>query len=78
MGGVVDGFATLGLVIGLGFALAHFGVLGEDAQLLLSRLAFFVASPALLVTVLEDADLAQVFSKNLTATACAVLISGGI
>lgn len=78
MGGVVDGFATLGLVIGLGFALAHWGVLGEDAQLVLSRLAFFVASPALLVTVLENADLSQVFSKNLTATACAVIVSGGI
>ena len=75
MGGVVDGFATLGIVIGLGFALAHWGVLSEDAQLLLSRLAFFVASPALLVTVLEDADLSQVFSKNLTASSCAVLIS---
>jgi predicted permease len=78
MGGVVDGFATLGIVIGLGFALAHWGVLNEGAQLLLSRLAFFVASPALLVTVLEDADLSQVFSKNLTATSCAVLICAAV
>jgi malonate transporter len=78
MAGVVDGFATLALVIGLGFALAHWHVLGEDAQLLLSRLAFFVASPALMVTVLEVADLSRVFSKNLSASACAVVVSGGV
>lgn len=76
--GVFDGFATLAIVIGLGFALAHWRVLDLSAQLLLSRLAFFVASPALLVTVLEDADLSQVFSKNLAATSAAVAVTAGI
>ena len=78
MAGVFDGFATLALVIALGFALAHWQVFGTDAQLMLSRLAFFVASPALLVTVLEGTDVAQVFSKTLVASACSVAVAAGI
>jgi predicted permease len=76
--GVLEGFATLGAVIALGFVLAHFKVLGEDTQRLLSRLAFFVATPALLVTVLEDADVANVFSKSLIVSAGAVFVTGAV
>ena len=53
MGAVLEGFATIGTVIALGALLAHLRVLDLSSQVLLSRLAFFVASPALMVTVLE-------------------------
>lgn len=76
--GVFDGFATLVIVIGLGYALAHWRVLDATAQVVLARLAFFVASPALLVTVLEDADLSRVFSTNLAASFAAVAISAAL
>jgi malonate transporter len=76
--GVLEGFATIGTIIALGFLLAHFKVLEEDSQLLLSRLSFFVASPALMVTVLGNADVANVFSKNLAASAGAVAVTGAI
>ncbi|MGH3359903.1 MAG: AEC family transporter [Nocardioidaceae bacterium] len=66
MGGVLEGFAVIGVVIGLGFVLAHIGVVGADSQVLLSRLVFFVASPALLFTLLGDVDPVAVLSSNLT------------
>jgi hypothetical protein len=72
--GVVEGFATIGLVIGLGMLLAQLGVLDLAAQRMLSRLSFFVASPALMVTVLGRADVTSVLSRSLVATASAVLV----
>lgn len=51
MRGVLDGFGLVALLIGLGFALARLGVVGEDGQELLSRLVFYVAAPALLVSL---------------------------
>ena len=74
MQGVVEGFATIGVVIGLGVLLAQLGVLDLAAQRMLSRLSFFVASPALMVTVLGRADVARVLSRSLVATASAVLV----
>ncbi len=63
-------------VIALGSLLGHLGVLDLPAQVMLSRLSFLVASPALMVTVLQDTDVAQVFSRSLVATAAAVLVTG--
>jgi malonate transporter len=74
--GVFEGFATIGILIGLGILLAHLGVIDAIGQHTLSTLAFYVASPALLVTVLESSDLTEVFSGNLVATAAAVLVTG--
>jgi len=72
--GVLEGFLTIGLVIGLGALLAHLGVLDDEARVLLSRLSFFVASPALMVTVLSHADVRIVLSGNLAASAAGVLV----
>jgi malonate transporter len=74
--GVLEGFATIGVIIALGFLLGHLGILDLAAQVMLSRLSFFVASPALMVTVLESADVADVFSRNLAASAGAVAVTG--
>ncbi|MET0787889.1 MAG: AEC family transporter, partial [Cellulomonas sp.] len=60
MGGVLEGFLTIGAVIVLGVLLAHWGILNLESQVQLSRLSFYVASPALMVTVLANADLAEV------------------
>lgn len=77
MQAVLEGFATIGTVIALGFLLAHLHVLDRSAQVLLSRLAFFVASPALMVTVLGSTDVAGVLSRALAASACGVAVAGG-
>jgi malonate transporter len=75
MQGVIEGFVTIGAVIALGTLLAHIGLLDDRGRVVLSRLSFFVASPALMVTVLGDADVTSVLSKNLAATGAGVLVA---
>ena len=75
MQGVFEGFATITLLIALGILLAHLGIIDAAGQRTLSMLAFFVASPALLVTVLEDSDPGAIFSGNLIAFASGVVAS---
>lgn len=73
--GVLAGFVTIGAVIGLGALLAQWRILDIEAQRMLSRLAFFVASPALVITVLADTDVSQIFSANLVASIGSVVIA---
>lgn len=73
--GVFSGFATITLLIALGILLAHLGLIDLPGQRTLSTLAFYVASPALLITVLEDSDLARIFSTTLVASAAAVIVA---
>lgn len=76
--GVLQGFATIATIIGLGWLLAHLRVLDMNTQAVLSKLSFYVASPALMVTVLGRADVAHVFSRGLIGTAIGVAVAGGI
>ena len=72
--GVFLGFATIVLVILVGFALGHFGVLDMAGQRVLAEVAFQVGSPALMITVLSTADVHELFSRNLLATLAGVLV----
>lgn len=74
MEGVITGFVTIGIVIALGAFIAHIRLVDISAQILLSRLAFFVASPALLLTTIADTDVADVLSGNLVATVAGVAV----
>jgi predicted permease len=76
MGGVVAGFATIAVVIAVGYVLAACRVLDETAQTTLARVAFFVASPCLLLTVMSKTDVAHALSRNLLATAAGVVVAG--
>jgi len=67
--GVVDGFVVIGIVIVVGYLLGRSGLLGPGSVEVLSRLAFFVASPALLFVTLAQADVRAVFSEALVVTA---------
>ena len=78
MTGVLEGFSTIVVLIALGFLLAHLGLFDLTAQQVLSRLAFYVASPALMVTVLQDTDVTEVLSANLLATAAGVVVATGV
>ncbi|MDN5765853.1 MAG: AEC family transporter [Humibacillus sp.] len=66
--GVLEGFATIAIVVAVGWLLAHFRVLGDGAEVSLSRLAFYVASPALLLTVMQGTTLDRVLSTNLVTS----------
>jgi len=70
--GVLGGFATIAAVVGLGVLVAHIKLVDAAGQRTLSLLAFYVASPALLVTVLAESDPAKVFSTHLVATVVGV------
>lgn len=71
---VLEGFATIAIVIALGALLAHIRLVDDHVRVVLSRLAFFVASPALMVITIGEADVGQVISRNLVATAAGVLL----
>ena len=74
MEGVVLGFATIISVIAVGALVAHLGVVDLGAQQVLSRVAFFVASPALMLTTVAEADVHDVLSRSLLATVAGVVV----
>jgi len=76
--GVLAGFVTLGAIIALGFLLAQLRVLRADSQLLLSRLVFFVATPALLFQTLSRAPVSQIFTAGLAVAAVSFVGVAGI
>jgi malonate transporter len=67
--GVLDGFVVIGVVVAVGYLVGRTGVLGPTATHVLSRAAFYVASPALLFVTLARADVGAVFSEGLVVTA---------
>lgn len=69
MSGVLEGFLVIGAVIVVGLLVGRLGVLGPGAVQVLSRTAFFVASPALLFTTLAHAEVGAVLSNDLAVTA---------
>ncbi|EME22871.1 AEC family transporter [Rhodococcus triatomae] len=78
MSGVLAGFTVIFVVIAIGYALGRTRVLGEHGEFVLSRLVFFVATPALLFDTLAKSDLSVIFSPTLavaSATAFAVGIA---
>lgn len=75
--GVLEGFATIAIVIGLGALAAQAGLIDSRGQRSLSLIAFYIASPALLITVLQDSDPSQVLSGQLIATAAGVVVAAG-
>jgi malonate transporter and related proteins len=74
--GVLAGFATIGIIIGLGFLLAQLKILDATAQGVLTRVAFYVASPALMITVLGGTDVNRLLSANLVASLVSVAVAG--
>ena len=76
--GVLTGFTVVWIIILVGYLIGRLKVLGGNAQTVLSRLAFFVASPALLLVTLSNADLATVFSLPLLVAAASAVATAGI
>ena len=65
--GLLIGFTTILVVIAAGAALAHVGVLDRRSQRTLGEIAFFVASPALMVVTISQVHLGAA-AANLVAS----------
>ena len=72
---VLGGLAVFGVVIAIGWALVRFRAVDARADTVLTRVCFFSATPALLVTTLAEADLSTVASAG-TAVALAAQGTG--
>ncbi|MFO7689013.1 MAG: AEC family transporter [Cryobacterium sp.] len=73
MTGVLIGFSIIGFVILVGYFVERFQIAGESAGRVLNRTAFFVATPALLFTVLAQSDVRELFSTFIVTILCTVL-----
>ncbi len=78
MQGVLSGFAVIAIVIAVGYVLGRGGHLRANGREVLTKLAFHVASPALLFTTLAKADLAVIFSSRLLVTALSTAAAVGV
>ncbi|MDH6235306.1 AEC family transporter [Cryobacterium sp. CG_9.6] len=78
MGGVLVGFGIIGFVILVGYIVERFGIAGPGSITVLNRMAFFVATPALLFTVLSHADVSVLFSTFLVTLVCSVVVGLGV
>lgn len=74
MGGVLVGFGIIGFVILVGYIVERFRIAGSGAGIVLNRMAFFVATPALLFTVLSHADIGLLFSAFLVTVLSTVAV----
>jgi len=71
----LQGFFTIGVLIGLGWVLAWRGVLSVEQRKLMSHLALYVASPALMFVTMMAADLSRVFATPVLASYGAIAAS---
>jgi malonate transporter len=76
--GVLTGFAVIAVVIGVGYVIGRRGYLGDQGREVLTKLAFHVASPALLFTTLAQTDLSVIFSSRLLVTALSTAAAAGV
>lgn len=74
MSGVISGFTVIFIVVGVGYVLGRTRVIGDRAHEVLSRLVFFVFTPALLFHSLVTSDLSVVFSSTLVIAGGGALI----
>lgn len=79
MAGVITGFAIILSIIGVGFLLAKLGVINDDKQrLVLNRIAFYAATPALLFNVVARSDPSALISPVIVVTFVATIVTAAV
>lgn len=73
----VTGISTIWVVIGVGWLIGHLGIVDSPGRRLMSLLAFSVASPMLLFSLVSKADLGHLFSTTVVVSTLAVAVAGG-
>lgn len=72
MTAAISGISTIWIVIGIGWLVAHAGLVDTRGRRLMSLLAFTVASPPLLFRLVSQASLAHVFAATAVVSTLAV------
>jgi predicted permease len=72
---VLEAFAVISIVIGVGAIVGRTGVLGENARMVLNRVAFHIGVPALLLLTLSASTFDQIFSLPVLVSAMASLLT---
>ena len=75
MGEVLGGLGVFGVVIAVGWVLGRTGAVPAGSDRVLTRIAFWAATPALLATTLGRADLGAVASGRTAAVVCTELVA---
>ncbi|NLU82575.1 AEC family transporter [Rhodococcus sp. HNM0569] len=78
MSGVAAGFTVIFVIIAVGYVLARRQTLGLEGEIVLGRLVFFVATPALLFDTLARSDLSVVFSPTLAVASATAFAAGAL
>ena len=79
MTGVITGFAIILAVIAVGVVLSRTGVIKDDRErLVLNRVAFYAASPALLFTAVAKSDAQTLFSPVILVIFFATLATAAV
>ena len=75
--GVLEGFAIILTVIFIGYLLARFRVItSDDQRLVLNRVAFYAATPALIFMVVSQSSRDALFSPVILVEALTALSHG--
>ena len=72
----LEGFFTIGVLIALGWVLAWRRVLTTEHRKMMTALALYVASPALMYTTVVGANLGHVFARSVVAAYGAIVVAG--
>ena len=74
--GVLEGFAIILMVIFIGYLLARFRVItSDDQRLVLNRVAFYAATPALIFMVVSQSSRDALFSPVILVEALTALVT---
>lgn len=76
--GVLQGFVVILGVIGVGYLTARLGVVKGEQRLVLNNVAFYVATPMLLFSVLYESDPAVVLSPVILVTSISAVVVAGL
>ncbi|MGW0158449.1 AEC family transporter [Mycobacterium sp. NPDC003323] len=75
---VLEAFAVIAIIIVVGMIVGRGNVLGDNARMVLNRVAFHIGVPALLLLSLADSTPSQVFSLPLLVSSLTTMVMFGV
>lgn len=76
--GVLEGVAVIGVVVLIGYLCARLGAFNAATADALNKVAFYVATPAILFRILSHADLRVLLSDYMVVALVSALVAGGL